>query len=258
MVALNRDYPFNDYPAAPLPEDILAEVVDLRARGHSWEATALAVEWDVADLRRAARHDPNYPAAYELAEREVDHEADAEGLHRLRVLLGDANSAIARDAAEIIARYLTAKRRDATRLEVERIRADARAAGAAARRAKAEAKRTADGAEEEDPPLNPERERQIEEITRRHEREYAEKVARAGTPVFLWGGCHVVGGTPPDDTDTPLRVFRDTTVGGREIFWAVTDPVPAHLTDGPFLTPPGCRPTTYPHTRHAGDDAPLA
>ncbi len=246
------------FPVSELDPDILAEVVDLRARGHSWEATALAVEWDVADLRRAARHDPNYPAAYELAEREVDHEADAEGLHRLRVLLGDANSAIARDAAEIIARYLTAKRRDATRLEVERIRADARAAGADARRAKAEAKRTADGAEEEDPPLNPERERQIEEITRRHEREYAEKVARAGTPVFLWGGCHVVGSTPPDDTDTPLRVFRDTTVGGREIFWAVTDPVPAHVTDGPFLTPPGCRPTTYPHTRRAGDDAPLA
>lgn len=244
------------FPVSELDPDILAEVVDLRARGRSWEATALAIGWEAADLRRVLRHEPAYVPAYEYAAREVDREADAEGLQRLRVLLGDANSAIARDAAEIIARYLTAKRRDATRLEVERLRAAARHAAADARRAKAGANQA--GAEEAEPELNPERERQIEEITRRHEREYAEKVARDGTPVFLWGGCHVVGGTPPDDTDTPLRVFRDTTVGGREIFWAVTDPVPAHLTDGPFLTPPGCRPTTYPHTRRAGDDAPLA
>src|SRR5215218_8124369 len=99
MVATNRVSPFNDYPSEALPEDVLAEVADLRARGRSWEETASAVGHTVAELRRAVRHDPNFPAALELARKEIEFEAEAETLQRLRKQLHDENAKTAMKAA---------------------------------------------------------------------------------------------------------------------------------------------------------------
>ena len=230
MVALNRNYPFTDYPFVPLPEDILAQVVDLRARGKSWEETAQAIEWDLADLRRGVRHDPNYAAAYALAEREVQQEADAEGMAKLRVLLTDKKPRIALDAAKIITRYLSERRREETHLEVERMRAEARAARAVAQPAEAEA-------EEQPTPAD----REAKYLADR-ERRNAGYLAREGKLVYLWGGVHPLGGVAPDATDTPLYLRVELPPGQGERYWALSA---ATVTDPPFVitqptdAPPG-------------------
>lgn len=231
MVALNREYPFTEYPPSPLPEDILAQVVDLRARGKSWEETAKAIEWDVPDLRRSVRHDPNYAAAYALAEREVQQEADAEGMAKLRVLLTDKKPHIALAAAKIITRYLSERRREETHLEVERIRAEARAARAEAKPAEAAA---------ETAPL-PDVNMASNYLIDR-ERRVAESLAREGKLVYLWGGVHPLGGVAPDATDTPLYLRAELPPGQGERYWALSA---ATVTDPPFVitqpldAPPG-------------------
>ena len=49
-----------------------------------------------------------------------------------------------------------------------------------------------------------------------------------------------------EGTRTPLHLST-TTVNGKVVYWAITDPLPT-LLDGPFLAPPGRRPPTYPLT----------
>src|SRR5262245_11607644 len=134
MVTTHPGYAPDQRPHSVLDEDLLVAVADLRARGQSWEAVAQAVHWDdVAELRRAIRRDPYFPKALELAEQEVQREADAESLARLRAVVNGNKPVAARKAAEVILKYLAEKRRDATRLEVERIRAEARMACAGAK-----------------------------------------------------------------------------------------------------------------------------
>jgi hypothetical protein len=215
---------------APIDEDVLAEVAERRVRGQSWEQAAEAVGWDAADLRRVMRNNPAYKAAYKAAEDERDQEADAEGMHRLRQLLRDEKPDIARRAAEIIMKYLTAKRRDETRLEIERMRAAARAAREAARRAKADE----EGADEDDP-LTPEQQKQWDEAGRRAQERAAETASREKRIVYLWGGCHKIGDTPPDETDVPLVMVSDMTMPGRHTYRALTDPPPADPLEGRFL-----------------------
>lgn len=239
MVASNRTALFDDpleNPLEnplddPLSDDVLARVADLRARGRSWESTAREVGFAVEDLRRAVRTDPHFPAALEAARREVEQEAEADGLQRLRALLASDDPTIVRDAAEIIMKYLGEKRRDETRLEVERTRAGVRVARQQARAARAQEDDAAEAVER----------------SQGLERAYAEECAREQAVVFLWGGCHRIGDAPPDATDTPLRLFCDHTMRGRVVYWAVTDPPPvADPSAGPFLAPPGCRPPTCP------------
>ena len=242
MVAISRASPFNDYPPCALPEDILAQVADLRARGHSWEAAAQAVGFAVDELRRAVRHDPNFPAALELARQEFEQEAEAECLRRLRERLSDADAKTALKAAQTLTKYLADKRHDQTRLEVERTRAETRSAR---EQVKAEARR-AEEAEDQEPEQTPEEIEREAARRRRLERARAEEWAREKAIVYLWGGCHKMGDTPPDATDTPLRLMADHTIRGRTVYWAYTDPPPTNNPiDGPFLAPPGCRPSTY-------------
>lgn len=234
MVAFNRTEPLNDSPSDPLSDDLLAEVADLRARSRSWEETARAVGFPVADLRRAVRRDPNFPAALERARKEIDFEAEAETLQRLRKQLHDEEAATAMKAAQCLTKYLSDKRRDETRLEVERLRAESRA--------------TREHAKIEKPSEQPEEVAEVdpEWVARRRqlERHYAEDAVGDATTVYLWGGCHKIGDTQPDATDTPLRLAADHTVRGRGVvYWAYTDPPPVgNPIDGPFLAPPGCRP----------------
>ena len=214
MAASNSNSPFNDSPSGPLPEDVRAEVAYLRARGTSWEDTAQAVGGSAVNLRGAVRHDPNFPAALALARKEVEQEAEAASLQMLRAQLNDADSTIARKAAERITKYLGDKRRDETRLEIERLRV-----------ARAQAKIAARVAEDEEDELPPK------------EQTTAEKCARENTTVYLWGGRHKLGDTPPDATDTPLRLIT-TKVAGRVVYWAHTDPSPDPI-NGPHVAPPG-------------------
>lgn len=234
MVAFNRTEPPNDCPSDLLSDELLAEVADLRARARSWEETAREVGYSVAELRRAVRRDPNFPAALERARKEVEFEAEAETLQRLRKQLHDEDAAEALKAAQCLTKYLSDKRRDETRLEVERLRAQSRAARA---RPKAETP-------SEQPPEAAEIDPEWIARRRQLERHYAEDAVRDASTVYLWGGCHKIGDTPPDATDTPLRLAADHTVRGTGVvYWAYTDP-PAvgNPIEGPFLAPPGFRP----------------
>lgn len=234
MVAFNRTEPLDDCPSDLLSDDLLADVADLRARGRSWEEAAREVGWSVAELRRAVRHDPNFPAALARARQEIDFEAEAEALQRLRKQLNAEDAPTAMKAAQCLTKYLSDKRRDETRLEVERVRAESRAARS---RAEAETEPEPPAETAEVDPAWVARRRQLE-------RHYAEDAVRDATPVYLWGGCHKIGDTPPDATDTPLRLAADHTVRGRGVvYWAYTDPPPvSNPLDGPFLAPPGCKP----------------
>ena len=64
-------------------------------------------------------------------------------------------------------------------------------------------------------------------------------VSRDKKIIHLWGGCHKLGDTMPDDTDIPLMILHDMTIPGKSIYWATTCPAPTDMLHGPFLTPPG-------------------
>ena len=240
-------------PPSPLSEELLTDVANLRARGRSWEAVAEAISWDAAGLCRAVRHDPHYPAALEAARREVLAEAEADAVFTLRTHMRSQDETSARRAAEIMGKYLSACRRDDTRLEVERLRAEAQLAKANAKYAKKDEGQAEVQEEDFD---TPEERARGEAIRARSDRWNAEQAAREKSVVYLWGGCHKLGDTPPDATDTPLHIIDDSTVRGRTIYWAITDlpPVP-DLERGPFLAPPGCRPNTCPGEPTRGGDS---
>src|SRR5262249_35357211 len=156
----------------------------------------------------------------------------AEMLLSLRRLMREPDPAEVRKAADILARFLASDERNRTRVEVEELRAEtklavaeAKATAQARKDAAAEAARARSGA---DLGMSAEQwaewERRDAEIDQRHARRHAEEVARTKSVVYLWGGCHKLGSTPPDDTDTPLVVISDQTISGRQLYWALTDP----------------------------------
>ncbi len=216
-----------------MTEDTLAEIADLRARGSSWNATADAIGWGVAELRRTLRHAADaFERYYEEAEREVRRETEAEMLLVYRTQLRDEDAATARKAADAIAKHSAAERRDHTRVEVENIRAEVV-------RAKLQERRASDVPEVEPPidatVLPP------EEVHRPDlEVVFARRAANEQAVVWLWGGQHKVGGTEPDPrTDVPLVLFGDDTVPGhRKVFWATRFPMPGNPFAGPFPAAP--------------------
>jgi hypothetical protein len=219
-----------------LPLDVLEDAAELRAEGRSWEATAAAVEWDARDLRRACRADPRFAAQLELARDELLGQAEAEALHTLREMLRAKEARDRAKAAESLAKYLTARRACEARVKVEEVKAQARLATARARGA-SEGPRE----EEPEPELTPEQQRWECERRQRAAARVADAEARGEAAVFLWGGCHKIGDTPPDATDTPLEVFQDHTippVEGKFVYWAVALPCRIDPENGPFLDPP--------------------
>ena len=240
MVASHPGYAPDQRPNSVLDEDLLVAVADLRARGQSWDEVAKTVHWeDIAELRRAIRRDPYFPKALKLARREVEQEAEADGMARLRALTHSENEEVAKEASATILKYLSEKRRDATRLKVEGIRAEARMACAGAK------VKNAQDAERESAELMQARAELSEEYRQSYERACAKLTAAQGH-VYLWGGCHRIGGVEPDDTDMKFCLRLDESIPGRTIVWAVHprllgfDP-----WNGPFLPPPGCCPRPF-------------
>ena len=139
----------------------------------------------------------------------------------------------------MIAKFLTEKRSDQTRLEIERLRAEASAARAAARSTKADEANAKAKEEEEWRPWTEEENRQWDETFRRSQENHALTVSRNQLLVHLWGGCHKLGDTLPDETDIPLMILSDMTVAGKRIYWATTYPMPTNTQTGPFLPKPG-------------------
>lgn len=215
--------------ARALTPDELAEVAHLRAHGQAWEIAAQAVGREPAELRRAVRASPEYDRLYELAAREVRHEAEAEMLLIYRAQMRNPDTDLARKAADAIAKHLAGERRDRTRLAVEEMRASAA-------RAKAEEKRlkAAPPAERGAAPVAPASDIHQPEIEAHH----ARRAVDSRAVVWLWGGAHKIGGTAPDPaTDTPLFLFGDDTVPGRKVYWAARVPLRTDPFDGPFPAP---------------------
>jgi hypothetical protein len=245
MVAINRDYPaFN--PAGAID----AEVAFLRAHGKSWDEAAAAIGWEAAELRRALRRDPNFQPMLAYAQREVEEEADAEGLALLRQLAKHDKPRIALDALKVITEYLTQQQHDRTRLAIEEMRHEAQMARANAKNAKSakQIKAETEAAEQaaKEAEQHAETARRCKEAHEYYEPRHAEQAIQEQAIVFLWGGCHKIGNTPPDETDTPLYLAADSTVPGRRLYWVLANPPVTHPTNGPFLKPPGCRPATCP------------
>ena len=203
-------------PPCPLPPDLRSDIAYRRAHGSSWDAVGTVLRYHSDALRRACENDPDFAAAQERAWAEAAWEGQADGLRRLRLLVNGEDDGRALKAAEVLLKYAAERRRDATRLAIERLRADAQQARAAAQQAKAEAKR----APREEEPAGPvivgympapetDAERQA-----RFAREHAERAAEPAAEVYLWGGKHPTGiSVRPDDSDVPVRVFADWSCG---------------------------------------------
>ncbi|MCS6863620.1 MAG: hypothetical protein RMJ56_14255 [Gemmataceae bacterium] len=221
-----------------LTDAIRAEVAQRRAEGQSWAAIAAALQWDVADLRHAVRHDPDYEAAFLAARREWEYDAEADLIHTLRQHLHNPDTALA--AATLLAKYFSDRRRDETRLEVERRRCQARSATPA--RPTRSASHPSD---QSDHPLTADEERQAadeerqaEQVFWRRQQLVAQDAAKPGAEVYLWGGDHPIGDTPPTAADTRLVIVSDMTLPGRHIYWAMRYPPPTDLRTGPFPAQP--------------------
>ena len=240
---------------AALTEDALVTVADLRARGASWDATAEAVGWEVADLRRAVRREPEFDRYYEGALREVRREIEAEMLLTYRKQLRDEDSATARKAADALAKYGSGLERDRTRLEVENIRAGVARARLDAKRAKDEPEWPAEP-KMDVTALTPE---QVH--TPDDESAYARRATDKQAVVWLWGGAHKLGDTEPDAaTDTPLVLLHDMTAPPpeRQRYWAIRFPIPGHPTEGPYPIPGAFEPVpelTPKQAKHVADFA---
>jgi hypothetical protein len=142
-----------------------------------------------------------------------------------------------------LAKYLTARRRDETRLELAEQKATQKATASPGSAAAGHDEPSTAG-------WTPAEQAHYEAVFRRNERIRAEQVAREKTTVFLWGGCHKLKDVPPDETDTPLLLLKETLPDRGDIYWAVTNPLPVDdFTNGPFLEPPGYRPKTDPPSR---------
>jgi len=214
---------FHSDPPPTLDTGLRARVADLRARGQSWDTVAAAIHWDVIELLTACRTDELFPAALAQAQQELDDEAQAEGLHRLRELLRCKRSEVALRAAQIITEHNAQKRRDATRLELERRRCATRLE-VEHLRARARAGRAAPARPDEgDRALTGDEQRQVEAVFWRAQERHAEEARGGFSEVFVWGGKHTIG-EPPDESDRRVVLIPDRTVVGRKVFWVMSYP----------------------------------
>ena len=240
-----------DNPPCPLPPELRSDIAYRRAHAHPWDALGVTLHYHPDALRRACENDPDFAAAQARAWEEATWEGQADGMNRLRRLANGEDDGRALKASEVLLKYAAEQRRDATRLAVEKMRAEAHRARAAAQQAKAEAKRAPK--EEEPagrvivsyvPATETDAERQA-----RFAREHAERAAEPEAEVYLWGGTHPTGiSVRPDASDVPYRVFADWSCGcgpKSVIYWVA--PAGAKVRggcnlfpeDNPDLTPAG-------------------
>ena len=202
-----------------LDDNLLAQVAELRAHGYNWLSAASAIGWDVDVLRSAIRNAPDYQKFYNDAKRDVRDEVEAEMIAALRSALHDPDSHHATHAAECLEKYLSGERRDRTRLEVEKFRAET-------------ARVKATLPEEPAPawPSRPEPEDPNERAANReiprpeYQQELVDEIIRKRATLFLWSGKHPVGSVEPTSADIPLRMVRGYVGNDRYVYWATCVP----------------------------------
>ena len=212
-------------PPCPLAPALRSDVADRRAEGHPWATIGVALRYHPDALRRAAEGDPDFPAALERAWAAATCEGEADAMRRLRRLLDDDDPKVALHAAEVLMKYGRERRRDDTRLAVERVRADAQVAKAAARRAPA--KTEVDEGGWVAPPTEPIPKTEAGWQALRERADAAGAATEECPKVYLWGGTHPLGRSiPPDAADVPVRVRADYSVGGGGVYWVVPHDAP--------------------------------
>jgi hypothetical protein len=126
MSPLTSPTPFD--PSAPMTPQLRSAIAYRRAHGRSWEELAGDLKCDPDALRYAAEADPEFAAAQERAWTAAAWEGEADGMRRLRkVAAGEGESATR--AAMILFKYAHERRRDATRVAIQKMRVETRAAG---------------------------------------------------------------------------------------------------------------------------------
>ncbi len=213
-------------PPNPLTPELRSEIAYRRAQGHRWEAIGCALRYSSEALRRLVEADPEFGAVQEKAWAEATWEGEAAAMSRLRLMLnGDDKYAL--QAAEILVKYARERRRDDTRIAVEKLRTEAvhvRAESRAAQRAP-----VAEPAFPAWPPFPPEVKETEDERIVRMEREAAENAVKPPFPaeVYLWGGKHHIGQClEPDESDIKVRVVPDWSAGRLDrmiIYWVVPE-----------------------------------
>ena len=217
-----------DQPPCPLPPDLRSDLAYRRACGRSWASMADALGYHPDALRRATENDPEFPAAQERAWAEVAWEGQADGLRRLRQAANGSDEDRALKAAEILVKYATERRRDDTRITVEKIRAEVAHERVEAR-VEAHRAKVVEPAFPAWPPFPPEVKETEDERIARVERESAEKASNPPpkTEVYLWGGKHDIGQClDPDESDVKVRVVPDWSAGRHDrhiIYWVVPE-----------------------------------
>lgn len=216
-------------PPCPLTPALRSDIASRRAEGHPWSTIGVALGHHSDALRRAAEDDPDFPAALERAWADATWEGEADAMRRLRRLLNEDDPKIALHAAEVLVKYARERRRDDTRLAVERMKGKAQVAKAAAR---AKATEPAWVAPPNRNPL-PKTEAEWEVLRERIDTDRAaESVETPGEYMsprtFLWGGKHPLGRScPPDGADVPMRVRADHSIAGGVVYWVVPHDPPA-------------------------------
>ncbi len=205
-------------PPCPLPPNLRSDIAYRRAQGHRWEAIGVALNYHSNALRQATENDPEFAAAQEKAWAEATFEGEAHAMGRLRLMVNSDDEDRALRAAEVLIKYARERRRDDTRLAVEKMRAEAQHAKIEARAAEK------DRVEELPPPMVYHRETP-EERAAECERIDLERATKPDAEVYLWGGKHSIGRfVPPSDSDARVRVVPDWScgIGARNVvFWIV-------------------------------------
>jgi hypothetical protein len=237
-----------------LSEDQLYTVAEMRVRALSWDSAAKAIGWNVHELKRVTRHDPNFRTALEHCKRELDDETDSELQQRLRVQLRSTDADEARKAADQLTKIRIADKRNQTRLEIKRLDCETKLKLAELRSQPKQKNVPSEPQDEVEldrdgypvPVLTPEQIAHGEAVSKRYTLIYAEQAAREDATVYFWSGCHKLGETLPDESDVPLRIMADHTLNPTR-YWAVPWACPLEdAMNGPFLPPPGMRPNVCP------------
>src|SRR5262245_40161882 len=158
-----------------LPLDVFEDAAEMKAEGKSWPTIAEAVQWDLRDLKRAARQDPRFDALVERVKRELHQQGEAEAYQTMREGLRSENSKERIKAAERLLKYHTALRNNETRIKLEEIRKDAKIGVAELRVRQLQAKvvknsEPVEEAEPEAPAMTPEQAEQEKRFWERQER----------------------------------------------------------------------------------------
>jgi hypothetical protein len=150
-MSASRDERPYDHPDAHevLPADLLKDAAELRAAGYDWMEVGAALGRNHYHLRMACRRDPRFEAEVATARREVLREVEAEMLRKAREHMRSEDQRVSAQAAERLAKYLTACRNCEARLQVEEVKTDAKLE---AERIKAAATAAPEPRQEEGPP----------------------------------------------------------------------------------------------------------